>query len=103
MNEGVKIFYRIYYAMIVFAEKELKEATSIEKACLVLKKKCLGLSASEVYDILKKSFNLNLKAIVSTRLMESRLKKSQSDRTQFYLPFIEGTSHILSYQDVPFP
>lgn len=50
--------------------------------------------------MLKKSFNLNLKAIVSPRLMESRLKKSQSDRTYFYLPFIEGTSHILSYQDV---
>lgn len=100
LNEGVKIFFRIFYAMLVYTEKGLKEATSIDKAFLVLKKKCLGMSSKDIYEILKKSFNLNLRAFASPSLLESRLKKSQSDKKYYYLPLIEGVSHILSYQDV---
>ncbi len=50
--------------------------------------------------MLKRSFDLNLKAFVSPALLESRLKKSQSERRYYYLPNIEGISHILAYQDV---
>lgn len=50
--------------------------------------------------MLKRSFDLNLKAFVSPALFESRLKRSQSEKRYYYLPNIEGTSHILAYQDV---
>ena len=52
--------------------------------------------------MLKKSFNLNLKAVISPRLVESRLKKEQSQKKCYFLPNIEGVSNILSYHDVSF-
>ncbi len=66
----------------------------------MIKKKCLNISTAESITILKKSFNLNLKATISTKLIESRLKREQSQRKYYYLPFIKGASNILSFDDV---
>jgi hypothetical protein len=86
--------------MIIYAEEDLFEATSLEKALLIVKRRCLKITSSESVSILKKSFNLNLKATISTNLIESRLKKEQSQRKYYFLPFIKGTSNILSFDDV---
>jgi hypothetical protein len=58
------------------------------------------MSSDEIKLILKKSFNLNLKSTVSPSLVESRLKKEQTNRKYCFLPFITGTSDIISYDDV---
>jgi hypothetical protein len=87
--------------MVAYSEKELAEATSIDKACLVLKKRCLNLTNEQMHQMLKKSFNLNLKALVSSKLAEERLKQSRSMAKFHYLPFVDGASSILSFEDVP--
>jgi hypothetical protein len=100
LNEGVKMLFRVFYAMIVYSESDLLTATSLEKALIIIKRKCLNISSSDSTIILKKSFNLNLKATISTNLIESRLKKEQSQRKYYYLPFMKGGSDILSFDDV---
>lgn len=92
--------FRICYVILAFCEKEIKSATSLKKVCLVIQKKCLCLSNVQILSMIKKSFNLNLKSAISPRLIESRLKKEQSQKKYYYLPNIEGVSNILSYQDV---
>lgn len=94
------MFFRVFYAMIVYAEEPLFQVTSLDKALIIIKRACLNLTPTEAVSILKKSFNLNLKATISTTLIESRLKKEQSQRKYYFLPFVKGASNILSFDDV---
>jgi len=63
------MFLRVFYSMIVFAEKELIEANSLAKALIILKKTCLTITTAQSINMLKNSFNLNLKATLSTKLI----------------------------------
>jgi hypothetical protein len=97
------MFFRVFYAMIIYSEEALFEANSLEKALLIIKRRCLNITTADSVSILKKSFNLNLKATISTNLIESRLKKEQSQRKYYFLPFVKGASNILSFDDVTLP
>lgn len=94
------MFFRVFYAIVVFTEEDLFQANSLEKALIIIKRKCLNISTEDSVRILKKSFNLNLKATISSNLIESRLKKEQSQRKYYFIPFIKGVSHILNFDDV---
>ena len=65
-----------------------------------MKKKCLNISYEQTKELIKNGFNLNLKVTISTKLYENRLQKQNDQRKYYYLPFIKGESHILSYLDV---
>ena len=58
------------------------------------------ISMEEMREMLKKIFNLNLKATVSHHLMEERIRRSQSERKYYFLPYVDGISHILSFSNV---
>lgn len=95
MNEGAKIFYRIFYAILKIAGQGIKDSNNTKQIIRVIRTKMLtNLNTDRnIKNFFKLAFDLKLENLINIKKKEIDMLKSNKQETViYYLPEVEGAS-----------
>ena len=93
LNEGVKTFHRVYYALLKLARDDILSCSNASSIKSVIKKKSLILDREESKKFFKDAFTLRLVKYSFGRSYENSIDSEEYyDNVRYYLPTIMGES-----------
>ncbi len=102
INEGIKTFYRVAYALLKLCQREIMECSSPDDVYKLLKQK--GQSLRDFDQFFKTAFSFKLtrnnNRYNEVKILDQERKRQSFIHSSFYIPSLSGSSKIIPEQDI---
>lgn len=102
INEGIKIFYRVAYALLKLCQREILECKVPDDVYKLLKQKGQSLRDFDNFFKIVYSFKLtrNNNRYNEVKILEQERRRQSSMHSEYYIPSLTGLSKIIPEEEI---
>lgn len=103
INEGVKMYFRVIYALFKYYKETILKCQTLEKILSVIFERSVGLTRAEINTIMKIGFRLSLPGPYRNLSAYQDMSGNSAPTDIYYFPSLIGESEFIKFNHVYSP